>query len=53
MAGYFYKLAQSNNMPAFARFLNQINRESAKWINDNPRYMNDLYSWVRTSERGF
>jgi len=53
MAAYFYKMAQSNNMPAFARFLSQNDPESAKWINDHPQYMNDLYNWVRTTERAF
>jgi len=53
LAVYFYKLAQSPNMPAFARMLNQANPENAKWIADHPQYMNDLYAWVKATERGF
>jgi len=52
-AAYFYRLAQSANMPAFARMINQANPENAKWIADHPQYMNDLYAWVKTTERGF
>jgi predicted Zn-dependent protease len=50
---YFYKLAQSNNLPAFARMINQNSPESAKWINEHPQYMNDLYTWEKTTERDF
>ena len=52
-ADYFYKLAQSPNMPAFARLVSGSTHESAQWIKDHPQYMNDLYTWVRTTERGF
>jgi len=52
-AGYFYQLAQSPNMPAFARMINWGNAESAKWISDHPQYMNGLDGWVKTTERGF
>jgi tetratricopeptide (TPR) repeat protein len=52
-ADYFYKLAQSPNMPAFARMINQAEPENAKWINDHPQYMNDLYLWMKTTERNF
>ncbi len=51
MAAYFYKLAQSPNMPAFARMVSQSTPESAKWITDHPQYMNDLYTWIKTTER--
>ena len=50
---YFHKLAQSNNMPAFTRMISQSSPESAAWIKDHPQYMNDLYTWVKTTERGF
>jgi tetratricopeptide (TPR) repeat protein len=53
LASYFYQLAQSPNMPAFARQISINTPESAKWVNDNPRFMNDLYTWVKTTERGF
>lgn len=52
-ADYFYKLAQSNNMPAFTRAINSGTSENAAWIRDHPQYMNDLYEWVKTTERGF
>jgi len=52
-ADYFYKLAQSANMPAFARMINWGNAESTKWITDHPQYMNDLYGWIKTTDRGF
>jgi tetratricopeptide (TPR) repeat protein len=52
-AAYFYKLAQSSNMPAFARMINKANPENAKWIADHPQYMNDLYLWVKGTDRRF
>lgn len=52
-ADYFYKLAQSPNMPAFARLVSGSTPESTQWIKDHPQQMNDLYTWVRTTERGF
>ncbi|HWZ02671.1 MAG TPA: tetratricopeptide repeat protein, partial [Mucilaginibacter sp.] len=52
-ADYFYQLAQSPNMPAFARMINWGNAESAKWITDHPQYMNDLYGWIKTTARDF
>ncbi len=53
LAGYFYQMAQSSNMPAFARFINGTNPESAKWIKDNPQQMADLDSWVKANARDF
>ena len=53
LAAYFYKLAQSPNMPAFARLISQSTPESAKWIKDNPQQMAALDGWVKTTERGF
>ncbi len=53
LAAYFYKLAQSPNMPAFARMISQSTPESAKWITEHPQYMNDLYLWIKSTERGF
>ncbi|MDB5132529.1 MAG: lipoprotein NlpI [Mucilaginibacter sp.] len=50
-ADYFYKLVQSNNMPAFTRAINAGAPENAAWINDHPQYMNDLYMWAKTTER--
>jgi len=50
-AAYFYQLAQSAHMPAFARMMNQANPENAKWITDHPLYMNELYTWIKTTPR--
>jgi len=50
---YFYKLSQSNNLPAFSRMISQSSPESVTWIKDHPQYMNDLYTWVKTMDRGF
>ncbi|MES2110248.1 MAG: hypothetical protein V4577_15935 [Bacteroidota bacterium] len=53
LAAYFYKLAQSPNMAAFARLVSSSTPESAKWIKDHPQQMADLDNWVKTTERGF
>jgi tetratricopeptide (TPR) repeat protein len=50
-ADYFYKLAQSSNIPAFTRSINQSAPENAAWIRDHPQFMNDLYTWVKATER--
>lgn len=52
-ADYFYKLAQSPNMPAFARLVSGSTPESAQWIKDHPQQMADLDNWVMTTERPF
>ena len=51
-ADYFYKLAQSPNMAAFARLVSASTPESAQWIKDHPQQMADLDNWVKTTERG-
>lgn len=53
MAAYFYKLAQSPNMPAFARLISQTKPESTKWIKDNPQQMADLDKWIKETARGY
>jgi len=53
MAAYFYQLAQSPNMSAFARLISSSTPESAKWIKDNPQQMADLDAWVKATERFF
>ena len=52
---YFYKLAQSANMPAFARLVSSsANKEEyAKWASDHAKEVADLDSWVKGTERGF
>ncbi|TWI98742.1 tetratricopeptide repeat protein [Mucilaginibacter frigoritolerans] len=52
-ADYFYKLAQSPNMTAFARLVNGNTTESAQWIKENPQPMTDLNNWVKATERSF
>ena len=51
MAAYFYKLAQSPNMPAFARLISQSAPESAQWLKDNPQQMAALNDWIKSTER--
>lgn len=53
--GYFYKLAQSNNIPAFTRkvSLSANKDENTKWMNDNDQLVRELDKWVATTERGF
>ncbi len=51
MAGYFYKLAQTSNMPAFARLVSLSTPESSKWVNDHPQQMTDLDNWLKGTER--
>jgi len=53
MAAFFYQLAQSPNMPAFARVVSQSTPESAQWIKANQQQMADLDAWVKATERGF
>jgi tetratricopeptide (TPR) repeat protein len=53
LAAYFYKLAQSSNMPAFARLVSNSTPESAKWTKEHPKEMADLDNWVKTTGRGF
>jgi hypothetical protein len=52
---YFYKLAQSDNMPAFTRLVSSsANKEEyAKWVTDHNKEMTDLDSWVKATNREF
>ncbi len=52
-ADYFAKLAQSPNMPAFARLVNASTPESADWIKNNAVAMQALEDWVKRAGRGF
>ena len=49
-AAYFYKLAQSANMPAFARLMSASTPESAEWVKNNPTQMQALDEWVKGTE---
>lgn len=53
LAGYFFKMAQSTKLPAFARLISQSTPESAKWIKDNPKQMEELNEWVKGMQRSF
>ncbi|BAU52017.1 tetratricopeptide repeat protein [Mucilaginibacter gotjawali] len=50
---YFYKLAQSNNMPAFARFisLSAYREEDLQWFKDNDSKLTALDTWVSNTKR--
>ncbi|HTD41779.1 MAG TPA: tetratricopeptide repeat protein [Mucilaginibacter sp.] len=54
-AGYFYKLAKSDNMPAFTRLVSLSgNKEvNTKWISENDKLVKDLDKWVATTDRSF
>ena len=53
LAAYFYKLAQSPNMPALARELSMGSPESVAWAKEHQQQMNELDAWVKGTERGF
>jgi Flp pilus assembly protein TadD len=55
LADYFYKLAQSDNMPAFTRTisLSANTDENSKWLKDNPQKVAALNEWIGKTERGF
>jgi tetratricopeptide (TPR) repeat protein len=53
MVAYFYKMAQSANMPAFARLVSQNTPESKAWIAAHGKEMDELNEWIKTTERGF
>lgn len=52
---YFYKLAQSNNMPAFTRLISASsnNDEYNKWMSDNGQLVKELNNWIATTPRDF
>ena len=54
-AGYFYKLAKSDNMPAFTRLISlSTNKEAnTKWMSDNDQLVKQLDNWVATTDRSF
>jgi tetratricopeptide (TPR) repeat protein len=53
--GYFYQLAQSDNMPAFTRLINlSANKdENLKWFKDNDSKLTALDHWVANTKREF
>ena len=54
-ADYFYKLAQSPNMPAFTRLISAAaNKDDyTKWTTEHSQQLTDLDNWVKGTERGF
>ncbi len=52
---YFYKLAQSNNIPAFTRLVSASanNDEYNKWMSDNDQLVKELNNWIATTPRDF
>jgi tetratricopeptide (TPR) repeat protein len=54
-ADYFYKLAQTGNMPAFARLISlSANSEAnTKWMSDNDKQVKELDDWLATTPRDF
>ena len=51
---YFYKLAQSNNMPAFTHTLTLTvdKEEDAKWGKEHIQELNAMSDWLQKTERG-
>jgi len=50
---FFYKMAQSPNMKAFAHLVSQSVPENAEWIKKNADQMTALDNWVKNTERSF
>ena len=54
-AAYFYKLAQSDNMPAFTHTITLTDNkiDNAKWARENAQQINTLAEWLKTTDRAF
>jgi len=52
-ADYFFKLAQSPNMPAFARLISPAVPETDEWKKNNATAMSALDDWLKATERSF
>ncbi|HTE01784.1 MAG TPA: tetratricopeptide repeat protein [Mucilaginibacter sp.] len=52
---YFYKLAQSDNMQAFAHMVDAAANKEAneKWATENAQQVTALSEWLQKAERGF
>jgi len=52
---YFYKLAKSDNMPAFTRLVSlSANKEvNGKWMSENDQLVKQLNNWLATTDRSF
>jgi tetratricopeptide (TPR) repeat protein len=50
--GYFYKLSQSNHMPAFAHTIGLVNNpKESVWLSAHPSDVAALADWVKATER--
>ncbi len=54
-AKYFGNLAETDNMPAFARLISLTahEEENQAWFKEHPKKYDDLKEWMRTTERSF
>ena len=52
-ADYFFKLAQSPNMPALARLISPAVPETDEWKKNNATAMSALDDWLKATERSF
>ena len=52
-ADYFFKLAQSPNMAAFARLISPAVPETDEWKKNNATAMSALDDWLKATERSF
>lgn len=52
---YFYKLAQSNNMPAFTHTLTLSDKtiDNAKWGKESTAQISVMAEWLKATERGY
>nr|WP_294942158.1 tetratricopeptide repeat protein [uncultured Mucilaginibacter sp.] len=54
LTDYFGKLASTDNVPAFARYISQSAKpESAKWLKDNAEKANALKAWLSANKLKF
>ncbi|HTE01785.1 MAG TPA: tetratricopeptide repeat protein [Mucilaginibacter sp.] len=54
-ADYFKKMADSGNVPAFARmvYLSVNKEESLKWFKENDKQLTELDKWIAATEKKF
>ncbi|MEO6520078.1 MAG: tetratricopeptide repeat protein [Mucilaginibacter sp.] len=54
-AAYFYKLSQSNNMPAFTHTITLTDKtiDNAKWAKEHTDQITAMSEWLKSTERKF
>ena len=53
-SGYFNQLSQTENMPAFARYISQAaTAANAKWLIDIPEKAKALTNWVAANQPAY